>query len=164
MHDNNIEWGIRHAALTCNSSKHGDRDKGNGFKKGEPVRSSGVMNRKWRIKSIEVKKLSSDFHIIFHTNCYLSSIVEISENPRMDERASWIFSRVDERATQMSEWIEERMWLLESVDQEEPGNWSHWDMWPWNFVLGVTILLFGLFIFLIQTIMNGGYFFPPPLR
>ena len=45
MHDNNIEWGIRHAALTCNSSQHGDRDKGNGFKKGEPVRSSEVMNR-----------------------------------------------------------------------------------------------------------------------
>ena len=111
-----------------------------------------------------MKKLSSDFHIIFNASCYLSSIVKISENSRMDERATRMFSRMDERATQMSEWIEERMWLLETVDQEEPGNWSHWDMWPWNFVLGVTILLFGLFIFLIQTIMNGGYFFPPPLR
>ena len=83
---------------------------------------------------------------------------------RLDERATWMFSRMDDRATQMSEWIEERMWLLETVDQEEPGNWSHWDMWPWNFVLGVTFLLFGLFIFLIETIMNGGYIFPPPLR
>ena len=82
----------------------------------------------------------------------------------MDERATRMFSRIDDRATQMSEWIEERMWLLETVDQEEPGNWNHWDMWPWNFVLGATILLFGLFIFLIQTILNGGYFFAPPLR
>ena len=48
--------------LTCNSSQHDDREKGNGFKKGEPVRSSGVINRKWKTKSIEVKKkLSSDF-------------------------------------------------------------------------------------------------------
>ena len=82
----------------------------------------------------------------------------------MDERATRIFSRMDERATQMSEWIEERMWLLETVDQEEPGNWSHFDRCqPWNLVGAVTLLLFFLFIFLIEVIMNGGYIFAPPL-
>ena len=41
----------------------GDRAQENYFKKGQPVRSSGVIiNQKWRKKSIEVKKkLSSDF-------------------------------------------------------------------------------------------------------
>ena len=82
-------------------------------------------------------------------------------NSRMDKRATWMFSRMDERATRMSEWIEERMWLIETEGQEEPGNYRHWDEWPWSLVSYCTGVLLVLLIFLIGLLKNGGLD-PPP--
>ena len=43
---------------------------------------------------------------------------------RIDERATRMFSRMDESATWMSEWIEERMWLIET----ERGSGGAWQL------------------------------------
>ena len=40
---------------------------------------------------------------------------------------------MDERATRMSEWVEERMWLIERETEEEPGNWRHFFLCIFSF-------------------------------
>ena len=107
-------------------------------------------------------KVEADIYITSEASCYSSSIVKFSETSRMDERgATRMIFRMDERATRMSEWIEERMWLVETEGQEEPGNYRHWDEWPWSLVSYCTGVLLVLLIFLIGLLKNGGLD-PPP--
>ena len=62
---------------------------------------------------------------------------------------------MDERATRMSEWIEERMWLFETEREERrPEVWMRY--WPWNALLLLTVALLGLLLFLVQLLINGG--------
>ena len=80
-------------------------------------------------------KVEADIYLTSKASCYSSSIVKFSETSRMDERgATRMFSRIDERATRMfsrmdesatwmSEWIEERMWLIET-DRGSGGAWQ----------------------------------------
>ena len=125
------------------------------------LRSSRVINQ-------ICLKVEADIYLASKASCYSSSIVKFSETSRMDERgATRMFSRIDERATRMfsrmdesatlmCEWIEERMWLI------EPGNYRHWDEWPWNLVLFGTGVLLVLLIFLIGVLKSRGLD-PPPL-
>ena len=62
---------------------------------------------------------------------------------------------MDEQATRMSEWIEERMWLFETEREERrPEVWMRY--WPWNALLLLTVALLGLLLFLVQLLINGG--------
>ena len=62
---------------------------------------------------------------------------------------------MDERATRMSEWIEERMWLFETEREERrPEEWMMF--WPWNALAILTVALFGLLIYLVLLLIYGG--------
>ena len=69
---------------------------------------------------------------------------------------------MDERATRMSEWIEERMWLFETEREERrPEEWMFY--WPWNALVTLTAALFGLLIYLVILLINGGSLDPSRL-
>ena len=81
------------------------------------LRSSRVINQ-------ICLKVEADIYLTSKAICYSSSIVKLSEISRMDERgATRMFSRMDGSATWMSEWIEERMWLIET-DRGSAGAWQ----------------------------------------
>ena len=69
---------------------------------------------------------------------------------------------MDERATRMSEWIEERMWLFETEREERrPEEWMRF--WPWNVLVILTVALLGLLIYLVLLIICGGSLDPSRL-
>ena len=69
---------------------------------------------------------------------------------------------MDDRATRMSEWIEERMWLFETEREERrPEEWMRF--WPWNVLVILTVALFGLLIYLVLLIICGGSLDPSRL-
>ena len=62
---------------------------------------------------------------------------------------------MEERATRMSEWIEERMWLFETESEERrPEEWMM--CWPWNALVILTVAFFGLLIHLVLLLIYGG--------
>ena len=51
---------------------------------------------------------------------------------------------MEERATRMSEWIEERMWLFETESEERRPE-ERMMYWPWNALVILTVAFYGLF-------------------
>ena len=51
--------------------------------------------------------------------------------------------------------IEERMWLFETESEERrPEEWMMY--WPWNAFVILTAALFGILIYLVLLLINGG--------
>ena len=74
-------------------------------------------------------------------------------------------SRMDKHAARMSQWIqlskflEERMWLFETEREERrPEEWMRF--WPWNVLVILIAALFGLLIYLVLLLINGGSWDP----
>ena len=62
---------------------------------------------------------------------------------------------MEERATRMSEWIEERMWLFETESEERRPE-ERMMYWPWNALVILTVAFFGLLNYLVLLLIYGG--------